>query len=435
MRFFRTLPLFALLVGLPFLLNATCITRVDQKGPAGPWTGEVVNSGSYPIEASSVQSRIVDANGKDVAFGVMKFCPPIQPGEKGYFIVSAVSPAVINNASGPITLPLHIGAIEGYSSRPPFASDLIFQVLRIYPEHNAVIVAMKNNSTNIYRHLLACGVLLSPSGQVQSIGQKRVYPGAVFAPGDTITFPIQFHSWVDGGSFVFGLDANFGSALDTELPPAAFQLGAYKVVDTASGRQLQVVGEIENTSGIDLGNVLYEAYLTTSPTVRVSGNVCPNGADFRTGDNYYDGCGLVLAGEKAPVRFSLPLDPNDSPQVEIAGIDGATLESVAPAPYFKIPVTNIQRQRVSSESVRVTATIRNPTTVHALLGELCFDLRGSNGKLVGNACGGGPSLGLDPGQSTTVSRVVSELAPSTSVDVIAYGFKGVPVVPPTSGLY
>ena len=83
MRFLRLIPLLA----LPLLfLGATCVSRVEQRGPAGPWVGEVSNYGPEAVEYASVSAEILDAMGNSITWLEGSTCPPtLRPGQHGTF--------------------------------------------------------------------------------------------------------------------------------------------------------------------------------------------------------------------------------------------------------------------------------------------------------------------------------------------------------------
>ncbi len=427
MKLLRLLPLLL----LPALfLGATCVTHVDQKGPAGPWVGEVTNTGTDAVDGTTGTGFTIDANGKDVGPAPTLLCPwDLLPGDKAYFSISAMAAGRLNDPSLAATLPLRLSEIQTYPLRQRPVTGLTFRVLQAYPEHQAIMVEMRNDSPNTYSNFDTCAVLLSAAGEVQEIVTRRPSPAGTLSPGQSVTFPFQFSSPLDG-TFVFGTHDGYNSTLNTVLPSTAFDLETYKIVETPNGRELLGVGEITNTTTTDLMSARYEVYLTTSPTVRANGNVGPYGADFRSGLNFWDGNGLILAGKKAPFRFSLPLDQNDTPSVEVAAIEAGVSEWQEPPNYVSIPVTNVETEQAGTDSLKISATISNPTDDYMLFGSLCFNLRGSRDKLVGTSCLMIPQ-GVEARSSLTVSEVVAELAPMHSVEVIAYGFKGRPVTPPT----
>jgi len=81
------------------LLGATCVTRVEQQGPTGPWIGEVTNFGPGVLQHASIIGTILDAEGKTVGpLMALNTCPAvILPGQKGYFVSL---PAPSTNGTG-----------------------------------------------------------------------------------------------------------------------------------------------------------------------------------------------------------------------------------------------------------------------------------------------------------------------------------------------
>src|SRR4030042_4991353 len=94
------------------LLGATCVTHVEQKGPTGPWIGEVTNTGSDPAIDVRVNGRILDSDGKNWG-GIFRAetCPfDLLPGQKGYFTAyldpQGIPPSILENLPTPSPLTL-----------------------------------------------------------------------------------------------------------------------------------------------------------------------------------------------------------------------------------------------------------------------------------------------------------------------------------------
>lgn len=81
MRTLRLVPLLALSI----LFLAACTVRIEQKGPTGPWVGEVTNNSTVPA-LFSVEGHVLGADGHEVYWPWVETCPDIlDPGETGGF--------------------------------------------------------------------------------------------------------------------------------------------------------------------------------------------------------------------------------------------------------------------------------------------------------------------------------------------------------------
>jgi len=424
MRLLRLAPLLA----LPLLfLGATCVTRVDQKGPTGPWTIEITNTGPDPVTGVGVGGPIVDANGIQFSGFWGDTCPVnLLPGQKSYFIRPAISPASLS-VRPDAALPLKAVPNIYRSESIIFADNVDLKILATYKDHNAVLAQMTNNSWNTYYRIKVCALLFASSGEVQNIASNSLIP-TVLNPGEVRIFPIVFTSPIDGPIHLYA-DAYAGPDLGiVVLGPSHFAVSTSRIVRTERGRELQVVGEVQNDSDAMLSSVAYQVYLESSPTVRANGQVASDGSSFwNEWGGFFGGRGLIPAGQKAPVAFSLLLDRNDSPGITVAGIEGYNWgyqPSLSP-----LPVTNVATRRLSADSLRVTATVTNSADTGMHLRYACFNLRGSEGQLVGTSC---PYAGwVAPKRTINLSADVTELAPSTSAEVVVYGYPGDYIPPPT----
>ena len=400
------------------LLGATCVTNVEQKGPTGPWIVEVTNTGPDPVFGVTVRGSVEDANGTVVSGMFDETCPlNLMPEQKGYFI----KPAVSNFESfGPnITLPLRIiPSAFAQGSIALLADGVVLHVLATYQEHRALLVEMRSNSPNTHYQVKVCAVLFSPSGETQEVVSTRPFLTSTFKPGDVTVFPVAFNSPIDGQVQIFA--SSFVSPdTDVVLDPSLLTIGVSRIVETERGRELQVVGEVENNTAADLESVQYQTYLKTSPTVRAIGHVASTGwSAWSQWGGYFDGTGFIPAGQKAPVAFSLLLDKDDSTRIEVAGVEGLT----SPFTLSPLPVKNVSNRRLEADSIEVTATVSNPRSEGMQVPYICFNLRGNNDRLVGTSCR--RNEWIEPNGALTLSQEVTELAPMRSVEVILYGYPG-----------
>jgi hypothetical protein len=428
MKPLRLLPLAA----LPILfLGATCVTRVEQKGPTGPWIGEVTNTGADTVYNVGINGYVGDA--KDVPVGIQsaQLCPyNLEPGQRGYFALPSFSSDFL--AKRPeLLLPLRLSPLRispGNASQVT-ASGVSFRVIRRFPEHNAILVEARNDSSNTY-DLLPCAVSFDHSGEAQDVSRASAFLGTVFKPGDIITFPVRFTSPVDGTFQFFAY--SIGTDFDTALRSVPFDYSA-KVVETEKGRELEVVGEITNTSATDLGFAWYEAYLASSPTVRTT-----NFVGSSSMNQPFSGNGVLPAGQKTLVSFTLPLDEHDSNAVKITGVIGKTapFRSAPPYTFSPVPVMDVASQTTAPNTVKISAKLSNPADKGLNVDSVCFYARDAGGTVLGGHCGAFGVSWIEPRGSAAVSQEVTLIGvgQAVSVEVVAYGHAGpkpIPIVPPS----
>ena len=410
---------FAPLLAVPLLLGATCVTRVEQKGPTGPWVGEVVNTGTKLEPDVHVYGGVLDSSGKWFDNAYAEICPfDLLPGQKGYFIKNTKPLETHPDAA----LPLRLTRLDSYAcQRHRLTTDIDLRVVSKSEDRKSALVEARNNSRNTYYDLNVCALSFAASGGIQDIAMNSELPVAILNPGDKVAFPLDFTEPING-SIEFAVESAFGT-YDSVLDSSHFQVSASRVVETEQGRELQVVGEILNDSTADLTGGRYEVYLESAPDVRASGGAASLGTLQPTSDF---GTGFIPAGQAAPVVFSLPLDRNYSTRIKLAGVVAtASSERVSP-----VPVTNIFIRREAPDVVYVTATISNPFSVSSMMPFICFELRGADSQLVGASCMS--SCSFPANASYTASRTVHEIAPMETVDVIAYGRPGTcPITPPS----
>jgi hypothetical protein len=408
MRFLRLVPL----LGLPLLLlGATCVNRVEQKGPTGPWVGEVTNNGPDPVSYTIVAARVFDANGQEFGdFGVSACPPSLLPGEKGTFELSFSA-----DLTG-LALPLRaqfnplVQAESGFglgNARDGLTATLLAKD----PQGQYIIAEISNSSLRTYSELTVCANLRTPNGRLVEVGSGSPFPNVIH-PGEKRTVTIFISSMTDGFFELFPSGNPDCCSGEITLDPALFYVTAQKVVTGPQGRELRVVGELDNTSAQDLLNVELQAYVEGEMAFPAWVSV---------------GCGGAVGyGAKGPAAFSLALPPGAKPSVVIAGIQGSGNADINPVPVSD--VTSTQR----GEDTMISATLSNPTNSWLSIGSACFNLRDKHGTLVGTTS---TTIGsyLAPGATLLVSATVSPLATGAkSAEVISYA--EVLDVPPPSPL-
>lgn len=408
MKLFRVLPLLL----LPALsLGATCVTRVDQKGPAGPWVGEVVNTGDTLQPDVHVYGWFQDADGRWVGGLYAETCPfDLLPEQRGYFF----GPAADSQAD--LVLPFSLAEDESYSCQQhSLTTGVHLRIISMSDDHKSALVEARNDSQNTYYDLGACGVSFAPSGEAEDVAKNPELPSRILRPGDRVQFSLNFHSPVTG-HVDLAVKSAFGT-YDTVLDSSHFEVTSSKVIQTDSGPQLQVVGEVRNDLPVDLDAARFEAFRQSSPDVRAWGSVGSFGypSDVYPGNyakNEFLGTGFVPANGKAPFVFSLPLGPHDSTSVEFAGLVASKSSSAA----VPVAITDVSGRQFP-DFVEFDATVTNPFD-NTLQLFYCIDLRDSGGKLKGASCQS--SCGILPGNNWNVSARFDDVEPTDSVDVAEY---------------
>jgi hypothetical protein len=244
------------------------------------------------------------------------------------------------------------------------------------------------------------------------------FRAVAFEPGDVIQFTMGFDPPLDGSFLFSAVEPN--TQIDTVVSSPPFDYTS-KVVQTDKGRELQVVGEVTNTSQNDLESTWVMAYLVSSPTA----SICGFAGSLSMGSSCpVDGTGVIPAGKKALFTFTLPLDDEDTTDVKVEGFGGRT------STYARSPMTvkNVARQRTASGHVRVSATLSNPSDSGMRVDLLCFILRDGDGKPAGGQC---EDSWIEPRGSVYVSKELTPLDPGRieSAEVVAYGYPGPPMPP------
>jgi hypothetical protein len=385
------------------LLGATCVTSVEQRGPAGPWVGEVVNTSPDTAQYVTVWAEILDPTGNSVTSVSVLACPPtLLPGERGTFeILFPIDMPSETQRRMALPLQARVQVISDSVPELHFSREgLSVRVLEKDEEHRLVLAEVRNDSPNTYNDVLICANLRTPTGKLAEVGKARLFP-SVLQPGEARAVPISFNS-LPQGVFEFYPDGGIYDGGEVILDPSLFHATATRVIDDPGDRRIQVVGEVNNSTGRDLNRVKLQAYIADSPVVRVEAKI---------------GCGGAVAlGSTAPVAFTLPLETADHPSVVIAGIEGDEYRGL-----LSIPTRDVSKQPVrGSQSVRVAATLVNQTDSWIEIDGICLNLRDRTGKLVGTLS---PQQGgiLGPGATMTVSGEVADLGGAASAEAIAYG--------------
>jgi len=407
MRLLKLVPLLALPV---FFLGATCVTHVEQKGPAGPWVGEVTNTGTDPVGYVYTHAQVFDASGQSLGDWGSQACPlTLSPGETGVF--ELLLPADYRSELAVKPLRAEFDALAQSSSGPAWDGSrggLAAQLIEKDPARGYALVEITNSSPRTYRALTICAVLRTPDGRPAAVASASPFP-SVLRPGEKVRTVMSFDPMLEGFFEFFPSGDSQCCSSEVVLDPSSFRITAKKVVSGPQGRELQVVGELDNASGQDLTGVELEAHLEHDPASSTRVSV---------------GCdGMIGYASKGSAAFSLPLKSGDQPSVVIGGVQGYG----GGGEIYRVPVSATSMARRDSD-ILVSATLSNPTDKWLNLWAVCLDLRGPNGALVGNAqisVEAPPNAFapyLAPGAEMRISGAVTPLVFATSADAVAYAY-------------
>jgi hypothetical protein len=382
------------------LFGAVCVTHVEQKGPAGPWVGEVVNLGDEGVKDVWVEAEVFDANGEWVDTMNALTCPPaLSPGERATFELS-ISPILPADVVPPMRA--EVRPVAWDSPGAAFSGEGLS--VRLVEESTAgrfVLAEIRNDSPYTYHQVAVCANLRTVAGKLVDIGEGWPFPSTL-RPGETRLFPMLFDSMPAGYLEFFAVGNRHCCGASIVLDPSLFRVSATRVTEAAGERELRVVGEVRNLSGQDLGSVTLAAHVDRYPLARAEASV---------------GCGgSVGFGATAPVAFTLSLDPGADPSLVIEGIQG-----ISDWGLFSVPVSSVARRNIGPGSVEVSGVATNATNTWIELRGICFNLRGKDGALVGTWSPAHPWQTLAPGESVALSGEVVEVAAAASAEIVAYG--------------
>lgn len=417
MKYMKCLPL-ALLLSPLTLVAAVCVGEVHQKGPEGPWVGEVTNHSNETIAVLNVLGRITDANGQAVSLTSARTCPSqLKPGQTGTFELSTRGRSVLTDPS------LQLDIID--IPYTPVPEDLIrtnagltTRILDLDQQRGFALVELRNESPRTYVDLVVCANLRDADGDLVEVGSAVPYP-LLLEAGETNTFPMFFNSMAIGEYEFFPEGSQHASSRPAvSLGIDSFELGGAKLIEYGGKRFLVVVGEVSNPLDADLHEIGIAAHASTSWADRVSGH------------RPTSGCGNILpANGTAPVTFQIPIRSADQAPVPVIEGVGAFLDERPPVKHEKPPI------RLAGRSIRVGApmptldgqaqvrevsgTLQNATTSWMQVITSCLVLRDGENRVVGVATGG-LSAYLEPGEVVVLSQPVVQVGSSERAEVFAY---------------
>lgn len=194
MPILRLVPLAAPLL----LIAATCVTNVEQRGPAGPWVGDVTNTGDEAVSDATASARVWYSDGTELGPGASRVCPEtLLPGQHGAFEMS-VTHEFVPPADERSPLRAEFAAIQ--QANPGFGTtsgDGLHAELQSTLDLGRVAnVRIANNSARTYSDVRVCAVRFTTVGTVASVtftdSDERI------TPGDSMTLSLFLGNRIDG---------------------------------------------------------------------------------------------------------------------------------------------------------------------------------------------------------------------------------------------
>jgi len=400
------------------LLGATCVTSARQRGPMGPWVGEVVNTGDMPMREVMVTARVQDAAGRDFGIFTVPACPSaLLPGQRGSFELFFPTDIALD-----VTPPLRAEfapVTSGFAIEYPLPSDmtgdgLAARSVGTYPDKRAAMAEVRNDSAVTFSQIKVCATIRTPGGTLAEVGSADLFPSAL-RPGETATVPVFFNTMPDGVIDVVARGVSGCCSAPLQFDRSEFVIETTRVVTIGGYRSLVVTGEMRNRAGQDLAGLRLAAYLTGSPVTRVSADL---------------GCGgTVGAGGAAVAEFAIPIDSSEAaPVPAIVGIEAWPWQTGYRIPVSGIASTPLAVPISGLDTVEVTASLHNSTSKWLYYVRACGTLRDRQGHVAGvGPMFQRPSPGynaiapIPPGGTVEVTGSTSVLGDVASTTVDAYG--------------
>ena len=189
---------------------ATCVTNVDQRAPAGPWVGDVINGGGQAVYGASATARLLDASGREVypdRIAALACPSKLLPGERGAFELfdtgESYPPASLplNQATLPMHAEFDATAFENVGTGQARGDGQLVTLLTLDASKTVAHVRLTNNyGSGYFSQFSVCGVLRDPRTQrVVAVGRADGPPlPYVLLPGQSIDLDVRFDVAVDG---------------------------------------------------------------------------------------------------------------------------------------------------------------------------------------------------------------------------------------------
>ena len=387
-----------LVAGLASSFAATCVTSTTQRGPDGPWVGEVTNRGPGVVSDSLVRGDVTDATGRTVSIAAPTCPTRLAPGESGTWEIFPVQYGLVP----PLT-----GLFHAESTAVDLgvtAAGLKAELLGSDVNLKAIAVRITNQSRESVGGITVCGSERGPSGELLEVGNTYVNALAL-APGDSITTAIYFASMSPGAAFDLRPQGGNGCC---QLDPTSFRKVTSQISNAGFSdypgidRGITVVGEFRTPPDVvgDLVDVLMSAHI--------------DGHALYRSDHITVGCaGAVKNGDAVPVMFTLPLPPGtDERRVKVI-IDSFSARPSPASSLVRLPVRNVAR-----EEYDVSGDIVNNTGKWVRVAGTCHNAR------EGNELRGTTSIStqyvLPPGAVQHVVGNVGYIGNPNVFEVVAY---------------
>lgn len=181
---------------------ATCTHGVAQHGDAGPWTGEVTNSGDQAVYAASARAQLYEATGAELypgRLGVLACPSKLLPGETGAFEFFAehpdyASPFVpIDDAKLPLRADFDAVAHSNIGTGQARGDGMLVSEIARDDDPPMVRVRVLNTTDVLIGQFNVCGVARTPDGAVTSVGRADApaLPYHLF-PGESLDLEMKF---------------------------------------------------------------------------------------------------------------------------------------------------------------------------------------------------------------------------------------------------
>ena len=393
------------------LLGSTCVAVTGQRGPVGPWVGEVGNGTQYPISEAAVFGRVFDAENAPLGYVMVPTCPAyLAPGERGTFEIFT-PPSLTGRPPFRVEVEPRLGGFGGSQGDlpdyiPRYQSDgLSVRLLDKNANRRLVVAEVSNDSNSTYQYVDMCANLRDGRGRLLELASVDPFgmPIVELAPGERRVFPLWFNDLPEG-TVEFVARGSLKHANNT--PNAAFNgltvVQRDELVDASGRRWLRIVGEIDVSAWPDIGGLRLSAHVDGDYSERV--------------DGVEAGCNtLADAALRAPVQFSIPLDSS-------ALLRKLVVETILGTPgqnLHRLNVAEVAHQPDTGGAEVVSARIVNTSDARAHLLGVCLLLRDQLGQLVGATSVAAVQY-LAPGESVVVSGQVVPLGRVASADAVAF---------------
>ena len=192
-----------LLVPIAILLAAaTCVTSVQQRGDAGPWTGEVVNGGDQTVNGVAATARVFDQEGREYypgRVGVVACPSKLPPGERGAFELFLPTENqnpeyVLQDPVLPYRAEFDALAHENVGTGVARGDGLYVEELSRDVGGRSVRIRVTNNGAAPYvSQVTVCGIVRTADGALAEVGRADAppLPSALFV-GESLELTMYF---------------------------------------------------------------------------------------------------------------------------------------------------------------------------------------------------------------------------------------------------